>query len=201
MPAGDIRELQVVTQVQGQRCVNVHHYYQFGANGTAGTGSEALVNYWVTTMVPLMKACISNTGTIIEVECRKMFPPPIEDIYELDVSIAGTFSADAYPSEVSRIIQKKNTSGGRWMRGRVYLPAVPEDTIDRDTGLFNDAVYNTACLAFADQLVHDVAAGSGWAFYYGLYSQGPHGPFNKTDMSYVSNVPRCQRRRQPGRGT
>jgi len=152
----DVYQLVVGTNQDGEKLANVFHYQQSGSDG-ALPPEAALKNGWVTTMMPLLRACYSVEAAIESLRIKRV-PAAIEPSYVFVIDEEGDQSGDALPPNSCALISLYTLEMGPHGRGRTHISAYPESEhsdgiINEDQlGLLND---------FGNALVSPISGGGG----------------------------------------
>lgn len=128
----------------------------FGVDVTGFTGdpldaATAVANAWNVEDMPEQQVDgIELQGVLV-----KFGPNATGPSAELGVSIPGTVSQDGSPPMVSALISKTTAFGGRAGRGRMFMPGVPEQSVNEAGALGDTYVGNLqgAATAFAANMV------------------------------------------------
>lgn len=189
---GDNLQLNVVGQLHGQTTVNTF-YYQVTAVGV-GDVRFRLTDAWLGTVHDAYRDCCSLEWSTIQIEAAGIQPvlPRVEQVIN---GLPGTQLGNSLPSSVATVIRRKTLTSGRKGRGRVYMPAVPEDFED-------DSAITPAAILVYEALITalSISATTGaWAFGAVHVSRAPLTAIG-IDRWQIDPVLRNQRRRQLGRG-
>lgn len=137
-------------------------FVTFGVHLESAPSAETVANgavaEWVASgLMGRQSSSTTITGAIAAV--GQDGGPPI--IGEASASTAGSQSGDAFPPNVALLIRKRTALGGRRMRGRMYVPGIPESDTDSSNGVIA-ASRQTAWQTAAANFLAGIAASS-WA--------------------------------------
>jgi len=198
MPIGDIYQMTLVGQLQGQTIENVLHYrVRSDADSTAfANGFESFANG---ILMPAAAECQSLNFKWTQVRVQRIWPLPALIAQEYSEGIFGNDPANSLPAEVALVVTKQSFLAGRANRGRFYLAGLPVNSVEVVSGRYTDDLMLLAqnFAATLYQLVPSLPVGG--TLEPVIYHRTTH---TATDVAtcVARNIPRAQRRRQVGRG-
>jgi len=124
MAIDDVYELTVTTNVDQELCNQVFHYKQLASNGPLDP-IAALKNTWVTTMLPLFRAPLSNQAAVETLRIRKIAPSVGGSALFL-IDEEGDINDEALPPNSAVIVALYSDTYTKHGRGRSHFPGYPE---------------------------------------------------------------------------
>ena len=129
--------------------------FYVGAMTLAGATDSEIAAAYAASVAGPMKAAMSHKATYRGISVGRCFPLPVGVTTDDNTgTAAGTAAVDMMATQVSGIITKRTSFGGRAFRGRMYVPFVPVDAADgsgKPTGAYGillAAVGVAACSSF-----------------------------------------------------
>lgn len=200
-PVPNVAQVRVEGRVDGQQTINNTFWEISGGGITAvnlGTLVVAIASWTALNICPLLSSdweCIRVTG----VDLTTQIGPTAEQ----GVGTAGTVGSEAAPNNVAACVKFRTAGRGRSMRGRNFVPGIPNavitlNTLDPDFVIDLPSAYNML-----------VGAGTflpGWQWVVvSRFSAGvvrPEGlAFPVLGATMVSNSVRSMRTREVGKGS
>lgn len=194
----DIYQVTLVSSLQGQVIENVLHY-RLNADADQPAVVDGIQTYFNSTICPAFATFLSSNFRFDSIRIQKIWPLPARIAVEVPLGIQGNVSTVALPAEVALVITKQTFLAGRANRGRMYLAGMPNDSYVNTTGKFTDGVMIDVQSAALTLLQIIPTLPSGGSVTPVLYHRLGHTWIDLTAMQ-SRNIPRCQRRRQIGRG-
>lgn len=201
MSLNDLYLCKVIGRLAGQVTINTFHYketieVQVGDN--AATLAAALDQFGA--MPSFFRGCCSSDWIEEGLSAQRIRPLPRGDAFIIAHSLPGTRALGACPPQISAVITERTGIAGRANRGRIYVPAVPEQ--DQADGLLNTS-YMATLTALAGKLDDIILSGTG-SFNPVVHSLRLNGVPRDVAIPIIATVARnicyTQRRRTVGRG-
>jgi hypothetical protein len=143
-----------------QHCQFGMYYRASGAinvNETAADEND-IQSYWLATIVPLLRPCLSVGTTIDEVRIWSLVWPNVgTGIFSMGGQL-GTVAGDPLPPQIAMVLTKRTALRGKSGRGRMYLCGFSEDS---STNGRPTVAVQAACNAFASALKNPFVGASG----------------------------------------
>lgn len=198
MAIGDIYQLVVSADLQGQNTENVFHFKVTTDDTTAAL--EAAVGGWATGIYfPAVTLIQTNALTWNYIKAQKIWPLPVLIGTVSYPATPGTIDRDSLPSEVALVLTKQSIFAGPAGRGRSYVAGLATDAYEQTTGLWKVATV-TSAQNVANVLSQEAVGIPGpGRLQPVIYNRVTHETKN-VSSGLARGVPRSQRRRQIGRG-
>jgi hypothetical protein len=208
-PANDVFRLKIHVTSEGQACINTFYYANDAFVGSAGISD--LDDLIAAALLPSglvlsHQACLANTGEITAVEAECPTVPTLAPAIQT-MTLVGTAIGLALPNQCAVTLAKVTRFRGKQGRGRISMPAVPEQAVTGTT-LASPSLYLTLALKMAATI-----SSGGQTFRPGLYGAAkqyanpPAGPIITTKETWVDLLSvsvrlilGTARRRKPGVG-
>lgn len=194
----DIYQITITATLQGQTCQNVLHY-QVTADADYVAFAAGVIDWFNTAMEPAMAAVMTSDVQFTNLRMQKILPIPAFVAVDTPLVTSGVLSGSTMPSEVALVVTKTTILAGRRYRGRLYLYGQLTSAMNAVTGLFDAATVANA------QIVGNILSVNIQSIPVGgtlkpiiLHRVGA--TTTTITGGTARNTPRCQRRRQPGRG-
>lgn len=128
MAIGDVYEVTVVSQVNGQRVVNVQHFGE-AVECTDDIPARSICAMWEDVFLPLYLAALSNEGSVQCIYARRIDPTLGIPFLVVETSSPGLVAAESVPSNAAAVISFYTSLYSRSGRGRQYFSGVPESHV------------------------------------------------------------------------
>lgn len=185
--------------LQGQRFVNVF-WYRKSPPGTESDVDESLVADQIkNNIIPALADAQSADVDWDLVTTQLYLAAGPFATKEWPTVQPGTLAGNAMPSEVTMNIKKKTAFAGRSERGRWYFAGAPQGALNSVTGRWEIAVTGPLAIATV-ALTNSIAGDAPGSLLIPVLYRTKSGTFRDLTTADVDNIPRCQRRRQIGRG-
>jgi len=209
---GDLWQVVLKGTQEGQEVLNVLNFRSNAADlDVDGHLIAVIIACYIDNMIP----ALSSQFTFEEVRWKKTSPVlGIEFVRPVAAGGTGAGNAAALPSYCSALVSIRSVVGGRSHRGRMFLPAIPEDQTTNsylNTEGGGIAAYWNALIAYLACIATNfirVPAEGGTNFPLGIYSRKlggttfPYNPvgFTAADSLVPVRLISTTRSRKQGRG-
>jgi hypothetical protein len=126
---GHVYSLTQRVRFLGQNCQFSHFYRANGPINVVNVPLEqtAIGNYWLATIVPLIRPVLSVGTTIAELRIWCLTWPTVATAIASMGNPVGTFAGDPLPPQIALVLSKRTAFRGKSGRGRMFLCGMSED--------------------------------------------------------------------------
>lgn len=163
MAVGDIYQLTLTGDIDGQRVQNVLHFKEKVATDQPIPASD-LIEAWITKFAEAWADCLSAGWHMTSYYCRRVQPAPGIPFLRLATTTAalqGTRGDAVCPPQTCLLFSLYTLHADRHGRGRIYMPGVAE--ADQDAGQIVEALVTP--IVALEALLNDQFAGTGTGAY------------------------------------
>jgi len=205
----DCFQVKLVGSLEGQETNNILHFKCVGADDDVETHLiVVLLTCFITNLLPVLPSPFRLERAV----WKKVSPTLGPEQITIPAEQAGEVAIDSLPSFTSAVLSIRTTTAGRSGRGRMFLPAVPENAVI-GSRIDDTHAYWDALIAFATCLVtnffHADPAGGTDIWDMAVYSRTLGGatlPYGAAGFSPMTSVTPLQyvgttRSRKVGRGS
>ena len=200
IPVPNVAQIELLYDIQGQKCENVLHYAGFNV-GDPGT-LQALCDSALASWGQTMKGQQSENLTLVSIKATDLTSQDGATFeYTTDLPQPGSAAGEMLPFNCALVLSLKTAKRGRSYRGRVYVPGLVETQQASSIWTAGTLTAFQSWYTYWDYL--DV---SGEPYALGVVSRFHNGAprttgvFENVTSVVVNNVVGSQRRRLPGRG-
>lgn len=166
MPLNDILVAAIKMNVHGQKVVNVLHFKQTSADGALSPNKDLCLAIQED-IIPTYSLALSDELTFEAITAHRI-KPTIGGTFHLTDGSSGSVTIDPVAPNVAALATLYSATLSRQGRGRIYIPGVGEDVINRGR-ITNGG--SPQFVAFLDLLLGTIQAGTGATFVCGVYSK------------------------------
>jgi len=133
-------------------------------DGEVTAGDLALIGDEIFALLDgTLKTYLGNSLTFTRIQLRALdveIPPVLDYVSGLPITCSGSSAVST--GQVSICYKKSTNLGGRAYRGRIYVPAIPEGSLD-SANMVSDAFVSNTLAAF-NQFKDDIITNINWAW-------------------------------------
>ena len=189
---GDMYQLRLVGSLEGQQTNNILNFTNVGA---ASDVLDSLVTTFIACFQDNLLPVMASGFTFESVHWKRTHPTLGPEFVEIPTgTVVGGGNAAALPSYCSAVISLRTSLGGPSHRGRMYVPAIPENqttnsNLDPALPFYLGLVAFCVCMAGA--FIHPDPAGGSDLWDVGVYSRligGSAFPYGTSGFTAVSQL-------------
>ena len=163
MPVGAVYRVAVNSRLYDQLIVNVLHYQQSTANGTADSDMKKLADAYEATVKESLRSVtiMGFSQKLLEVRTMPIPPVALEGYDRVLADGEGLLDENGIPPSGCVVVRKRTAKLGLAYRGRMYVAGVSQEQVS--AGQLLETPYTDLWLPFAGVLknaIVDVASGS-----------------------------------------
>lgn len=158
MLAGDIVQLVVQGEIEGQQTNNVLHYKVMESAGAGATMTEFFTAWAAINQADWLDA-VSAEWEMISLRGQVVLPVKLDPVIELTAgATVGTIAGDSLPSMNAAVLSWRTGIASRKKRGRTYIAGIPESGTTKSV---LTAAQIGLLTNLKDDLITEVVAGAG----------------------------------------